>query len=54
MELILEHEELQAVLVQYWKNAGVKLPETARLVIRCNHKTGTAKAVIVTKEKQDA
>ena len=48
MELLLEHEELRAVLVKHWREMGVPVPESARLVIRTNHKTNTARAVLVT------
>jgi len=55
MELLLEHEELRAVLMKHWQSVGVPVPENSRLVVRCNHKTNTVRAVIVTeKEKRNA
>jgi hypothetical protein len=52
MELLLEHEELRAVLVKYWKDSGVPVPDASRLVVRCNHKTNTVRAVIVTDKER--
>jgi hypothetical protein len=52
MELLLEHEELRAVLLKHWKDTGVAIPESARLVVRCNHKTNTVRAVIVTDKER--
>lgn len=52
MELILEHDELHAVLVQYWRSVGVTLPDNSRLIIRINNKKMTARAVITTLERK--
>jgi hypothetical protein len=50
MELILEHDELRAVLMQFWRSTGVVLPDNAKLIIRTNNKKMTARAVISTAE----
>ena len=52
MELLLEHEELREVLLKHWKDAGIPVSESSRLVVRCNHRTNTVRAVIIIKEKK--
>ena len=47
MELLLEHEELREVLLKHWKDAGIPVSESSRLVVRCNHRTNTVRAVII-------
>lgn len=38
--------------MKHWKDTGVQIPDSARLVVRCNHKTNTVRAVIVTDKER--
>lgn len=51
MEWVLEHDEVQALLVEAMKERGYPVPEQVSMTYRQNHKTETLRVVLTTREK---
>ena len=52
MEWVLEHEDVQGLLVEAMKARGYPVPDDARLTYRQNHKKGTVRFVVTTAPRE--
>jgi hypothetical protein len=52
MEIVLEHDEIEALLREALAARRVKVPEEASFRVRSNHKKGTIRAVFKSKSER--
>ena len=53
MEWVLEHGDVQDLLVEAMRARGYPVPDDARLTYRQNHKKGTVRFVVTTAQPRE-
>jgi hypothetical protein len=52
MEIVLEHDEIQALLREALAARGIEVPRKADFRVRSNHKKGTIRVVFKSEEER--
>ena len=54
MELVLEHDEIETLLLEALKGRGIGMPADSKIRLRRNNKKGTLRVVFITPAEEVA